>query len=76
MQIGVALIPALATLWPRLRMPEGKKYLESREIGHGRPRSMESGYSLTSRRKEQRRSKGLEGSSTEVIVSDGTDVQE
>lgn len=31
-QMGLALIPAFATLWPRLRMPEGKKYIESREL--------------------------------------------
>jgi PHS family inorganic phosphate transporter-like MFS transporter len=31
-QMGLALIPAFATLWPRLHMPEGKKYKESREL--------------------------------------------
>jgi PHS family inorganic phosphate transporter-like MFS transporter len=31
-QMGLALIPAFATLRPRLRMPEGKKYIESREL--------------------------------------------
>jgi MFS transporter, PHS family, inorganic phosphate transporter len=31
-QMGLALIPAFATLWPRLTMPEGKKYLESQEL--------------------------------------------
>ena len=32
LQIGPALIPALVTLYPRLTMPEGKKYPESREL--------------------------------------------
>jgi PHS family inorganic phosphate transporter-like MFS transporter len=30
--MGLALIPAFATLIPRLRMPEGKKYTESQEL--------------------------------------------
>lgn len=30
--MGLALVPAFATLRPRLRMPEGKKYIESREL--------------------------------------------
>jgi MFS transporter, PHS family, inorganic phosphate transporter len=33
-QMGVALVPAFATLWPRLTMPEGKKFIESRELNH------------------------------------------
>jgi MFS transporter, PHS family, inorganic phosphate transporter len=31
-QMGIALVPAFATLIPRLRMPEGKKYVESQEL--------------------------------------------
>lgn len=31
-QMGIALVPAFATLIPRLRMPEGKKYIESRAL--------------------------------------------
>lgn len=31
-QMGVALVPACATLWPRLKMPEGKQYLQSQEL--------------------------------------------
>ncbi|KAF8850185.1 MFS general substrate transporter [Acephala macrosclerotiorum] len=31
-QMGIALVPAFATLIPRLRMPEGKKYIESQEL--------------------------------------------
>lgn len=30
--MGVALVPALAVLWPRLKMPEGKQYLQSQEL--------------------------------------------
>jgi PHS family inorganic phosphate transporter-like MFS transporter len=30
--MGIALVPAFATLIPRLRMPEGKKYIESQEL--------------------------------------------
>jgi PHS family inorganic phosphate transporter-like MFS transporter len=31
-QMGLALVPAFATLWPRLTMPEGRKYIESQEL--------------------------------------------
>lgn len=31
-QMGLALVPAFATLWPRLMMPEGRKYLQSQEL--------------------------------------------
>lgn len=31
-QMGVAIVPALATLWPRLTMPEGKQFLQSQEL--------------------------------------------
>ena len=30
--MGIALVPAFLTLWPRLTMPEGKKYTESQEL--------------------------------------------
>jgi len=30
--MGIALVPAFATLIPRLRMPEGRKYVESRAL--------------------------------------------
>ena len=70
LQIGLALIPALATLWPRLTMPEGKKYLESRELSiPKRPASVNSRFTATSRRSRQRES-------IELIVSDGRGLQE
>jgi PHS family inorganic phosphate transporter-like MFS transporter len=31
-QMGLALVPAFATLWARLRMPEGKKFIQSKEL--------------------------------------------
>ncbi|KAK6332232.1 Inorganic phosphate transporter pho84 [Orbilia brochopaga] len=31
-QMGVAIVPALLTLWPRLTMPEGKQFLQSQEL--------------------------------------------
>ncbi len=31
-QMGLALVPAFATLWPRLTMPEGRKYIQSQEL--------------------------------------------
>ena len=67
LQIGLALIPALVTLWPRLTMPEGKKFLESRELS--RPKRPESVTSRTSRKSRQRES-------LELIVSDGRGLQE
>ena len=68
-QLGVALVPALLTLYPRITMPEGKKYLESRELnGLKRPSSTTSNYS-TSYRKQKRES-------IELIVSDGRELQE
>jgi PHS family inorganic phosphate transporter-like MFS transporter len=30
--MGIALVPAFATLWSRLTMPEGRKYVESKEL--------------------------------------------
>ena len=72
LQIGLALIPALATLYPRLKMPEGKKYLESRELSKPRPASVESGFSLGSRNSNNRK-KGK--GSTEYIISEGYELQ-
>lgn len=73
LQIGLAIIPALATLWPRLTMPEGKKYLESRELSiPKRPESVNSRFTVNSRR--SRRSRQRE--SLELIVSDGRGLQE
>lgn len=72
LQIGLALIPALITVWPRLRMPEGKKFLESRELNvQRRPESVNSvnsRYSTRSRRKDTEE--------IELIVSDGHGLQE
>ena len=69
LQIGVALIPALATLWPRLKMPEGKKYLESRELNvKKRPESVNSRFTATSRRKDS--------NEIQLIYSDGRGLQE
>jgi MFS transporter, PHS family, inorganic phosphate transporter len=31
-QMGLSLVPAFATLWPRLTMPEGKKFTQSKEL--------------------------------------------
>ena len=31
-QMGLGLVPAFATLWARLTMPEGKKYIQSQEL--------------------------------------------
>ena len=69
LQIGLALIPALVTLWPRLTMPEGQKYLESRELS--KPKRPES---VTSRTSTSRKSRQRE--SLELIVSDGRGLQE
>ena len=70
LQIGLALIPALATLWPRLTMPEGKKFLESRELRTPkRPESVNSRFTVASRKSRQRES-------LELIVSDGHGLQE
>lgn len=68
-QIGIALIPALATLWPRLTMPEGRKFLESRELNRSeRPESVNSRLSRKSRKSH--------GEGIELIRSDGTGLQE
>ena len=67
-QMGVALIPALATLWLRIRMPEAQKFLESRQLNSmKRPESVNSTRTSRSRKKTQ---------STELIYSDGHDLQE
>lgn len=72
-QVGFALIPSILTLWPRLRMPEGKKYVESRDLNTtDRPESATSVFSGTSR-KTQRREQRKD--SMELIVSDGRDLQ-
>ena len=69
LQIGLALIPALATLYPRLTMPEGRKYLESRELNRTRrPESVNS--------RLRRRSRKSRGESVELVTSDGTGLQE
>jgi len=72
LQIGLALIPALITVWPRLRMPEGKKYLESRELNvRMRPESVNSvnsRYTTGSHHKDREE--------IELIVSDGRGLQE
>ena len=41
-QIGVALLPAFATLYQRLTMPESKKYLQSGELSMLKPSSLSS----------------------------------
>lgn len=67
-QLGVALVPALLTLYPRITMPEGKKYLESRELnGLKRPSSVTSNFSTFSKPRTE---------SVELIVSDGRELQE
>ena len=67
-QMGVALIPALATLYPRIRMPEAKKFLESRELSElKRPNSVTSNYTTGSKNR---------GSPSVYIRSDGRELQE
>lgn len=69
LQIGVALVPALATLWPRLKMPEGKKFLESKELNKTkRPESVNSRFTATSRRKDS--------NEIQLVYSDGRGLQE
>ena len=69
LQIGVALVPALATLWPRWTMPEGKKFLESRELNTTkRPASVSSHFTSTSRRKDS--------NEIQLVYSDGRGLQE
>lgn len=71
-QMGVALIPALATLYPRLRMPEAKKFLESRELSSlQRPGSFNSSVSVNSTAKQHRSQR-----SAELVVSDGRELQQ
>ena len=67
-QMGVALVPALLTLYPRITMPEGKKYLESRELnGLKRPSSVTSTFSTYARQRKD---------SVELVVTDGRELQE
>lgn len=62
------MIPAILTLYPRITMPEGKKYLESRELnGLKRPSSVTSNFSNLSKQRSD---------SVELIVSDGRELQE
>lgn len=69
LQIGLALVPSLLTIWPRLRMPEGKKFLESRELNvRNRPESVSSQFTTKSRRKDN--------DEIELIVSDGRGLQD
>lgn len=73
LQIGLALIPALLTLYPRLTMPEGKKYLESRELNKPkRPESATSNFSTYSRKSKRKGSV----SNVELIASDGRGLQD
>jgi len=75
LQIGVALVPAFSTLWPRLTMPEGKKYLESRELSL--PRRLDSVTSrLTNTSRFTAISKSKKRESIELIVSDGRGLQD
>lgn len=74
LQIGLALIPALVTLYPRLTMPEGKKYLESRELNRSpRPNSVNSTRSRTTVNSRRIRGKSIDAA---LIPSDGRGLQE
>ena len=70
LQMGLALIPALATLWPRFTMPEGKKYIESRELSKARPSSVSSDFTCGSFKWRT-----TTNESTEAVISDGTGLQ-
>ena len=73
LQIGLALIPALITLYPRLTMPEGKKYLESRELNQSpRPNSENSTRSRSTVQSRRSRVKSME---FELVASDGQGLQ-
>lgn len=70
LQIGLAIIPALITLWPRLTMPEGKKYLESRSLNKTkRPDSVNSNKSCST---VLNRHKSTE---SQVVLTDGRGLQ-
>ena len=71
LQIGLALIPSLVTLWPRLTMPEGRKFLETRELSQPRPTSVGSTISTMSKR----RTGQTLSTSTEGILSEGYELQ-
>lgn len=72
--MGLALVPALITVYPRLTMPEGKKYLESRELNtRARPNSVTSTQSRSTVNSRTSRAKSM---NTELIVSDGRGLQE
>ena len=74
LQIGLALIPALVTLYPRLTMPEGKKYQESRELNRSPcPNSVNSARSRTTVNSRRTRGKSID---VELIPSDGHGLQE
>ncbi|KAL8789818.1 MAG: hypothetical protein Q9195_006652 [Heterodermia aff. obscurata] len=73
LQIGLALIPALITLYPRLTMPEGRKYLESRELNQSpRPNSVNSTQSRLTVQSRKSRGKSMD---VELIASDGHGLQ-
>ena len=56
--MGVSLVPAFATLWPRLTMPEGKKYIQSKELNTRNSSSSESVSSITPSEMAQRPESG------------------
>jgi len=70
--MGVAIIPACATLWPRLTMPEGKQFLQSQELNKGSSTS-----SIDAHSEEYHRKASLavaqEGVAPPAIIS-GTEV--
>lgn len=70
LQIGLAIIPALVTLWPRLRMPEGKKYLESRSLNKtARPNSVNSTKSCSTVLNRHK------STDSQVVLTDGRGLQ-
>ncbi|RDW69870.1 hypothetical protein BP6252_08890 [Coleophoma cylindrospora] len=68
-QMGVSLVVAFAVLWPRVRMPEGKKFIESQELNT--PASDAAEVQELSQRKE-----GLNGPATPVNVTAPSPVAE
>ncbi|KIW32263.1 phosphate:H+ symporter [Cladophialophora immunda] len=46
-QMGLGLVPAFATLYFRLTMPEGRKYLQSRELNHAAVTNHKGGNSVS-----------------------------
>jgi len=70
LQIGLAIIPALVTLWPRLTMPEGKKYLESRSLNKtARPDSVNSTKSCSTVLNRHK------STDSQVVLTDGRGLQ-